>query len=64
MMQSAADWKRASGRFSRQRWTARSRSTGTAAPEEESCGGSSLRIEAMTSAPVLPPKARWPETIS
>jgi hypothetical protein len=59
---SRTDWKRSSGRFSRQRFTTRSNTEGTAG--FTSSGGSSLRIAVITSGEVCPENARRPESIS
>ncbi len=59
-----ADWKRCSGRFSRQWLTMRSSAGGRARVVSWRSGGSSLRIACIVSAADSPWKARRPETIS
>jgi hypothetical protein len=61
---SCAEWKRASGSFSRQWWMIRSRAAGTCRFVDERSSGSSLRIADIVSAAVSRWNAFLPESIS
>ena len=61
---SRADWKRSSGRFSRQRLTICWRPDGTPPLTPVSSEGSSLRIARIVSIPESRANARRPESIS